>query len=143
MKRLALIVALACSDQVIPSECGEIPNGGCPVQGGVECQDPTCAAAYTCGADGGWQFAYNCPAHDAAVMDVPHETASMDAGYDIDAPPGSFGGPGCIDLEQPDCPLGEALICGNGCCGCQDLYVCADGGWNLWGECTDAGPVQM
>ena len=59
----------------------------------------------------------------------------------IDAPPGAYGGPGCVDLEQPDCSLGTALACGGtaDCCGCQDLYVCSNGGWVPWGECTDAG----
>ena len=41
------------------------------------------------------------------------------------APFGAFGGPGCADLEPPDCPLGLALSC-NACCGCEDLFVCID-----------------
>jgi hypothetical protein len=137
---VAVVVVGACDATVQSITCYDIPAGGCPVQGGVECEDPTCAAAYNCLPDGGWQLAYACPAHDAAAVDVANEPVS-DAGFDIDAPPGAFGGPGCVELEMPDCPLGEALICGAACCGCQDLYICDDGGWDFWGECTDAGPT--
>ena len=138
------LAALACDSFIASTPCNEIPDGGCPFQGGGECMDPTCAVIYSCNsADGGWSFMQQCPARDAGSLDGASEAAPMmDAGYDIDAPPGAFGGPGCEDLELPDCPLGEALICGSGCCGCEDLYICDDGGWNPWGECTDAGPVS-
>ncbi len=135
-------LVIACDDTAAPVTCHDIPDGGCPVQNGLECSDPTCAAAYNCEPDGGWSLAYTCPPPDGGVVDVANETAASDAGYDIDAPPGAFGGPGCEDLEQPDCPLGLVLVCGS-CCGCEDLFVCDDGGWDPWGECTDAGPTQM
>jgi len=138
----AIVVACNGDDSAIVT-CFDIPEGGCPVQGGVECQDPTCAAAYTCEPDGGWSLAHVCPPHDGSAMDSNNDVAVSDAGYDIDAPPGSFGGPGCADLEPPDCPLGEVLICSSGCCGCEDLYVCDDGGWDPWGYCGDAGPVPL
>ena len=35
----------------------------------------------------------------------------------------------------------EALAC-NDCCGCANLYVCSDGGWSPWGECSDAGTIM-
>lgn len=135
----------ACTDQGIIPSCYGIPDGGCPVQGGVECMDPTCAAAYTCGVDGGWVFSHVCPPLDASVQDTSIDVPTPnDAGYDIDAPPGAFGGPGCNALEPPDCPLGQALLCTNGCCGCSDLYVCDDGGWNPWGACADdAGITKL
>jgi hypothetical protein len=84
-----------------------------------------------------------CPGRDAAgPVDafVPDTSTGFDA--DIDAPPGAFGGPGCESLVVPDCALGVALACGAGCCGCEDLYVCENGGWDLWGSCGDAGPQQ-
>jgi len=147
MKKLAIgavlafgvVLAWACSDVQQIVQCHDIPTGGCPVQGGVECDDPTCAAAYTCNQlDGGWTLAHTCPAHDASTKDTGGDGPSpSDAGYDIDAPPGAFGGPGCAMLEPPDCPLGYALICNSGCCGCEDLYVCDDGGWDPWGSCSD------
>jgi hypothetical protein len=132
------VVVLACDSNQAIVTCRDIPDGGCPVQGGVECDDPTCAAAYSC-ADGGWVLSKTCPPHDASIDDVTTDVSPSDAGYDIDAPPGSFGGPGCEALETPDCPLGFALICSSGCCDCEDLYVCNDGGWDPWGTCSDAG----
>lgn len=138
-------LALACGDQAIPPPCRDIPDGGCPSQGGVACQDPTCAALYTCGADGGWIFVATCPPSDGSVQDASDGASPSDAGYDVDAPPGAFGGPGCIPLQQPDCPLGTALVCPNHqCCGCEDLFVCDDGGWDPWGTCSDdAGVIQQ
>jgi hypothetical protein len=139
---VAVVLAWACSDVQQITQCHDIPAGGCPVQGGVECSDPTCAAAYSCNQDGGWTLAHTCPAHDGGVQDTSIDVpAPSDAGYDIDAPPGAFGGPGCNALEPPDCPLGYALICNSGCCDCQDLYVCNDGGWDPWGTCSDDGGI--
>jgi hypothetical protein len=143
----ASVVVAACSDQPIKS-CRNIPAGGCPLAGGAECQDPSCTAAYACDSvDGTWVFDHACPARDGGGADADADAALGDAGAsdaDIDAPPGAFGGPGCISLQPPDCPLGTALVCGGGsCCGCQDLYVCNDGGWDLWGSCGDAGIVPQ
>jgi hypothetical protein len=143
----AVALAVACSDQVIAT-CFDIPEGGCPSQEGVACQDPTCAAAYNCEPDGGWSLAYACPAFDGSAQDAQTDSGANDAetfDVNIDAPPGAFGGPGCEDLEQPDCPLGEAIVCeqqsGN-CCDCEDLWICDDGGWDPWGECTDDGGIS-
>jgi hypothetical protein len=136
----------ACNGAPPPLQCPEIPKGGCPPDNGATvCSDPTCAAIYDC-VNGAWSLQMTCPQppHDAAAADA-HE-AAPDGGLPldattIDAPPGAFGGPGCISLEMPDCPAGTGLECASqlGCCGCQDLFVCDDGGWNLWGECGDAG----
>ena len=43
--------------------------------------------------------------------------------------------------SSPTARSGPRLACGGtaDCCGCQDLYVCSNGGWVPWGECTDAG----
>ena len=139
----AFVLVWACGDQQPIVQCHDIPAGGCPVQGGVECDDPTCAAAYKCNQDGGWTLAHTCPAHDGSVQDTNIDSPPpSDAGYDIDAPPGAFGGPGCGALEPPDCPLGQALICNGGCCDCTDLYVCDDGGWDPWGTCSDDAGIQ-
>ena len=139
----AASLAGGCSDVSPPIACRDIPDGGCPIQGGVSCQDPSCAALYSCNnVDGGWTFVKTCPPSDGNVQDT-NIPPPNDAGYDIDAPPGAFGGPGCIDLQPPDCPLGTALSCSSGCCGCEDLYVCDDGGWDPWGTCSaDAGVTQ-
>lgn len=141
---LGLVVALAAACSAfadLPNQqaCHGIPEGGCPGSGRLDCKDPSCAAVYTCEPDGGWAFAVACPAHDASAHDA-RQPVGRDA--DIDVPPGAYGGPGCGDLQSPDCNLGVALVCPAGeCCGCQDLFVCGDGGWNLWGACEDGGAI--
>ena len=146
---VALLVA-ACSSPPTPVVCKDIPSGGCPQDNGADpCQDTCdCRAVYDC-ADGKWVFDRACPAEapdacaavQADASDAPNEGATRDVG--IDAPPGSFGGPGCTDLEVPDCSLGTALLCmgATDCCGCQDLWICQGGGWVPWGVCGDAGAV--
>jgi hypothetical protein len=100
---------------------------------------------YACRENNVWELDHTCPPVEAgasadASLDGAAETGpAFDAS--LDAPPGSFGGPGCQPLEQPDCELGLVLLCASGCCGCQDLYVCQNG-WDLWGECTPDGGVQ-
>ena len=135
-------VAASCSeDAPTPQPCTNVPEGGCPLSHGVACADPECAATYACREGNVWELVQTCPAHEAGgVPDafVPEAQAPFDAS--VDAPPGAFGGPGCPSLEPPDCMLGTALSCPSGCCDCEDLFVCDDGGWDLWGTCGDAGP---
>jgi len=141
----ALLVAVACDNPPTPVACTDIPDGGCPQDNGASvCSgDHSCNAVYDC-VDGKWVLDTTCPPH-------PHDasTDASEAGdanttpedVHIDAPPGSFGGPGCADLEVPDCSVGTALLCAGaiGCCGCEDLWVCQGGGWVSWGTCGDAG----
>jgi len=140
----ACVVAfVACSDDVIELDpCGEIPAGGCPRRGDT-CSDPTCSTVYTC-SDGTWKLAQTCPlregGEDAASSDA--SDGSLDAASPRDASwldvPGASGGPGCEDLEPPDCPLARVAACpANQCCDCEDLYVCRDGGWDVWGSCAN------
>jgi hypothetical protein len=142
---LALSGAAACDDAAVPQACTDIPAGGCPLSHGVGCADPACEAVYRCHANNVWELQQRCPARDGAA------TTSSDAAADastatqdgaLDAPPGAFGGPGCASLQEPDCALGVALSCGADCCGCEDLYVCEDGAWALWGACGDGGVRQ-
>jgi hypothetical protein len=143
---LGWFVAAACKDSPPPAQCNDIPGAGCPVDNGADaCTDKTCAAVYSC-QDGSWVLDHTCPGYDpdaaAAGDDAPVEAApTADASFD--APPGAFGGPGCEDLQPPDCSLGTALACAGtpDCCGCEDLYVCVSGGWDLWGSCQDGGIV--
>ncbi len=142
----APLIAVACGDGANPPHpCTDIPEGGCPLSHGVACEDPACEAVYACRENDTWVLDHTCPPHDASAPsdagdagDAP-EASAFDA--NIDAPPGAYGGPGCGPLEPPDCELGLVLSCQTGCCGCEDLFVCQNGGWNLWGTCTDAGPV--
>jgi hypothetical protein len=131
----------------LPNEqaCNNIPEGGCPGSGTGNCQDITCSAIYTCEGDGGWTFSATCPVREAGAPDARVHDARADVSLrrdvDFDVPPGSTGGPGCVDLETPpDCTLSLALAClSDECCGCQNVFVCDDGGWNLWGSCDEGG----
>jgi len=141
-------VLAACGDESVPQPCSDIPAGGCPLSRGLACEDPACEAVYLCRPGNVWELHERCPLREAGTppdADVDVDVDAGDAGpvFDaaIDAPPGSFGGPGCASLQAPDCALGLALACGAGCCGCEDLYICADDGWSLWGSCGEGGPV--
>ena len=150
---LAALASGACADDPTPQPCGDIPEGGCPVAHGVACEDPACRAVYFCLPNDVWQLDQVCPPREAGVVDDA-AVADADAGIDhdaapppvsdaaIDAPPGAFGGPGCRELQSPDCSVGLALACGPGCCDCHDLFVCNQGGWDLWGACADGGVVR-
>ncbi len=154
MKTLLLLIAFAavgasapgCDSTPPPAACSDVPDGGCPFSDGVACEDQTCTAVYSCD-NGEWTYDYACPSVDSGSGDAGVDadaaaTPPFDAAS-IDAPPGAFGGPGCTDLEEPDCPLGEALACGASCCDCEELYVCVDMGWTDWGSCSPGvGPVQ-
>lgn len=137
---IAASVAIACDDRAAPTTCTNIPAGGCPLSYGKACDDPSCAATYACLPGNRWELRATCPARDGSVPDAgtPSEAGPRDASIDVE---GAFGGPGCVSLQPPDCSLGAALLCTNGCCGCEDLFVCRDGGWNAWGTCAD-GAVQ-
>jgi hypothetical protein len=140
---LALVAFAACDDLPPPPTCQDIPAGGCPSAHGAACNDPTCEASYLC-TESGWVLERACPPRDAApdrttppdASDAARDVASFDVA--IDAPDGAFGGPGCNPLEAPDCSLGLALQCASAgnCCGCEDLFVCENGGWDLWGSCA-------
>jgi hypothetical protein len=144
---LVVLVAVttACTDEPTARSCTGIPAGGCPRSHGVACEDPSCEAVYLCRANNVWEIEQRCPAKTAPIPGQRPEDAGSDAPaapvFDaaIDAPPGAFGGPGCDSLQSPECALGLALSCGEGCCGCEDLFVCEAGGWTLWGACADGG----
>jgi hypothetical protein len=141
-------LAFTCSDGSNPPQpCTDIPEGGCPLSHGVACEDPSCLAVYACRPNDVWELDHVCPPHDAAAHDASDADARADTGpvfdANIDAPPGAFGGPGCNPLEPPDCELGLVLLCQSGCCDCADLYVCQNGGWQIWGTCSPDGGLQQ
>ena len=128
----------ACQDVPFAQRCTNIPAGGCPLDGPSVCSDITCEAVYRCNPDRTWTRDSVCPAREAGLVDSAVRDAAppppRDAALDVQ---GATGGPGCLALEPPDCPLGTALSCpSNACCGCDDLFVCADGGWTAWGTCA-------
>lgn len=137
----AVTLVVACQgDLPPPAKCSDIPAGGCPRRDDA-CVDPSCTAVYVCKSDGTWGLDRTCPPRDAGAFDAtpPPSDAAASRDVQIDVP-GANGGPGCEDLLAPDCALGTALACAQGCCGCEDLYVCQSGGWALWGSCT-AGTI--
>jgi hypothetical protein len=146
-KGLLFLALLACGDTPPPRACADLPPPACPSDSDADvCADLTCASVYEC-EDGTWVFARSCPDYSPEAGARPADASSEDAraipDAPVDAPPGAYGGPGCTALELPDCSLGTALGCAStpDCCGCQDLYVCVNGGWNLWGACTGGKPV--
>jgi hypothetical protein len=144
----------ACTDTPPHGSCSNAPPDGCPEDFGADvCLDPSCDAVYACD-NGRWTFVRMCSARDVAndvgaAMDgtesVSDSGEAPDVTGGIDAPPGAFGGPGCVPLQTPDCPLGVAASCAPrpDCCGCTDLFVCADGGWDPWGQCVDGSAVPQ
>jgi hypothetical protein len=144
---ILLAVLAACADDSAPARCGEIPNHGCPALGGVDiCMDPSCPSGYAC-QSGSWVLVTTCPPRDGgpAEAGVPlHDSGTADV-LVVDAPPGAYGGPGCLPLQPPECSLGMALSCGGrqNCCDCDDLFVCDDGGWDPWGTCVDGAAVRQ
>jgi hypothetical protein len=141
----AAVVALApgCVTTQDQSPCNNIPDGGCPGIDTTNCVDPTCFSIYTCQPNDTWTLAAVCPPHEAGTEAEPPPIDAAAGMRDVNVDVvGAFGGPGCVDLEFPDCTLGEAKVCGPGCCCCDDLFVCEDGGWIPWGECLDGAVVQ-
>jgi hypothetical protein len=147
---VAVAVALAAGcDQSDPisAPCRDIPANGCPLlDDDSECTDRCCAAAYSC-SDGTWTLEHACPQFQGC--DAGTSTPVEDAGSycdvaGFDAPPGAGGGEGCVALISPDCPLSEALVCSiNPCLACEAFFVCTDGAWILWGECSAEGGVTL
>jgi len=137
---------VACrDDSPTVQPCRNVPAGGCPRSRGLACTDPACEAVYLCNEDGTWTLERECPKRTPlpeAAPPPPEADAAVlrDAGFEL--PPGAYGGPGCPTLQSPDCALGTSVACSNGCCGCEDLFVCQNGGWEPWGFCGDAGPVK-
>lgn len=129
----------SCSDAATAQPCADIPPGGCALSRGVACEDPACVAVYACRAGNVWELDRSCPPRDAGSP----TDAKLDAGdasnpprdASTDPPPGAYGGAGCGALQLPDCSLGLALACPSGCCGCEDLFVCENGGWSYWSTC--------
>lgn len=139
---IAVAAMPSCSGGATAQPCTDIPAGGCPISRGLACDDPACAAVYACRSGNVWELERTCPPRDAGALDAsPPADAAIEAAppFDAsaDAPPGANGGPGCGPLQPPDCSLGFALACSSGCCGCEDLFVCESGGWNLWSTCKE------
>ena len=140
---VAGILIFACDGDKIEVSCDEIPAGGCPKSGDTDvcAADPSCKAVYACN-DTKWTRLATCP--DRPDVNADAATAEADTAPPRDAsfvdgplPEGAWGGPGCLDLQEPDCSLGLAATCGQGCCGCEDVFLCTNGAWVAYGFCQD------
>lgn len=140
MRALVFVFALAsfaCSTEETLKPCENVPDGGCPLLHGAACDDPSCNAAYACTTQG-WVLDHVCPVREAGPDTSPPPVDAGAKDVDIDVP-GANGGPGCMSLIPPDCTLAAGVTCPMGCCGCEDLFVCQNGGWTVWGYCSDGG----
>lgn len=132
----------ACDGEKIDVTCDQIPDGGCPASGDADLctADPTCAAVYTC-TDKRWIRLTTCAARPSEPDAAPAVDASSSkdaSAFDGSLPEGAWGGPGCLDLQLPDCSLGLASTCGGkSCCDCEDVFVCSGGAWALYGSCQN------
>jgi hypothetical protein len=149
---LGALVSACDGQRIADTDCGVIPDGGCPATLGVDaCTDRECASTWRCvetnteAVTGVWQQVAVCPAREAGT-DAASDSGA-DAGADVSVsdasrfdgtlPDGAGGGGTCPVLEAPDCPLALAAGCPSGCCGCEDLFVCTSSGWDAWGYCAD------
>jgi hypothetical protein len=138
----------ACSafgDANTEPACGEIPEGGCIGSSGGGCPlDPTCTGIYTCDPQGTWSRVAICPVPEGGRPDaiIMYPDAHLVRDVDFTVPEGAAGGPGCSELQASCCALSVVLACpSNQCCGCGEVFVCDDGGWNAWGYCDEAGAL--
>jgi hypothetical protein len=158
----ALTAAACTGTNTTTTSCRNIPANGCPVvTDDRECEDPSCAAAYSCN-NGAWTLDHTCSAFDGGHAEAPPfvpDAGLPDAGsgeggegdcpdaQGFDAPPGAGGGPGCGPLDPPDCPLSRALSCdpasATACNECDSFFACVDGAWIFWGGCSSEGGVTL
>lgn len=130
-----LLAVVACRDDLTQASCGRIPDNGCPTPVVAACKDPTCAAVYAC-TSGQWDKIATCaPLPDAGTPDAA-TPSPRDASFDAPVDKGNCP----TALVLPDCSLTTAQACGANCCGCEDIFVCDNGGWEAWGICGPSGP---
>jgi hypothetical protein len=147
-------VTLAASCQGLPDgrPCKDIPAGGCPIDRGGSCDDPTCSAIFLCN-NGVWNIGQVCSPQDGGTAGTAG-TGGGDGGNNNAACTGD-GGPcteahlnltgqttDCTpDLMAPDCPVEAAEGCAECACltGCIDFYVCTAPGWVSVAYCDDRG----
>lgn len=160
MRWLAWVTGMtiaACEGTYIGApDCGAIAEGGCVDKGDSvdQCFDYRCQALYQCVQNasnpnvGAWELRRECPYQAPPTIDAPDAAPDADAesrevSLPDDLPPGAFGGPGCVSLQLPDCSLATGYGCQRACCGCEELYVCENGGWVPWGSCEGDVPTKL
>lgn len=154
MKRALLLFAAAalaagCNDFVPPVLCGQIPEGGCPLDRGGTCDDLACEAIYGC-YDARWEVEEVC------------DHGSGGGGSAATGGGGSGGSGGCTpiqldhtneavacepDLQLPDCPAAAAEQCSESACltDCTDFFMCLkegnSKGWKAVAYCDETGSL--
>jgi len=144
---VVLLATTSCQDLPTGTGCVEIPAGGCPLDRGGTCADPTCNALYSCTA-GVWSFLQACDQPDAGAgggagggpgdagaSDGPCTMVSIDTTGEMqDCMP---------DLALPDCGVAAALGCVQQACstGCTDFWLCSMAGWVPVAYCTADGQL--
>lgn len=140
---LACLLASGCHGSEPIELCGQIPDGGCPLDRGGTCDDAECAALYGC--------------YDAVWKQV--EVCDHGAGGGGAGGAGGAGGQGgCTpiqldhtgettgcepDLQSPDCPVAAAEQCPESACltDCIDFFLCKKEGWTAIAYCDEGGEL--
>jgi hypothetical protein len=135
------LLVWGCPSVGTAQSCGMIPPGGCPVETGGTCQDPTCTVLYACeNVTGTWVATQTCmrdggvgtggagagggsgggPMHDAGPCTTPAVDLGPDAGLTMGCTPD-------LQPEEGDCPIAAAEPCVQEACltGCSDFFICS------------------
>ncbi len=147
---VAAVVAAAPSCQDFPPvvPCDDIADGGCPIDRGGTCDDPTCNAIYDC-VNGEWTIAQACMQPDAGAGGSGSDDGGpVDSGAADGCTPVKIDTTGqttgCMpDNAFPDCPAAAAEGCAESVCltGCSDFFLCVAVGT---GMCLDTtGPCWI
>jgi hypothetical protein len=154
----AALLVLTCQGLPDGATCDDIPDGGCPIDRGGSCDDPTCGAIYLCN-NGVWSVGQICPPNDGGGpggggvgggTTVPeggpicsHDGGGACTPVVIDA--GSTASDCTPDLACGDCEVSAAYGCAECACatGCLDFYVCRPDGWHSVAYCTDNGTLVI
>jgi hypothetical protein len=125
------IAIWSCQDLPNGIPCSDIPPGGCPIDRGGSCDDPTCSEIYLC-ENGVWVASQTCGPHDGGTgtggdAGTPNPCVP-DSGTCTPTMINTKGETtGCTpDLMFPDCPAAAAQGCAECVCttGCADFYLC-------------------
>jgi hypothetical protein len=137
-----------CDYGLFVEPCGEIAEGGCPVERGGTCDEEICAALYEC-IDGAWELAKECPGGEPTGSGSGGSGAGGAGGAGPCTPviidhEGEISG--CVpDLQEPDCPAVAAEGCAESVCstGCLDFFLCTEEGWTEVAYCDDDGNMTV
>jgi hypothetical protein len=120
---------------------------------GGTCDDPCCAALYSCETSG-WQLVETCRSNGAGCNGGASGVGGAGGGAG-EAEGGGGCSPAAIDhtgehsncnpdlVEAPDCPVEAAESCHPCMTGCSDFFLCMSDGWELVAFCTEEGEIVV